>query len=145
MEDQTVRNMEKQKKRFLKRYQKNVNCIKRLERKKVDLESRLGSVKSPSLSGMPRGIPVTQVDLVSEKIDLEKRIEKLKEKNHKVKEEILEEIDALEDTRYCEVMEAHFIDDLTFEKIAEYMGYTERHIYNLYKEAISLLVVMHIS
>ncbi len=146
MEDQTVRNMEKRKKRFLKRYRKNVDCIERLERKKVDLESRIGSVKLPSLSGMPRGgTPVTQADLVSEKIDLEKRIEKLKEKNHKVKEEILEEIDALEDTRYCEVMEAHFIDGLTFERIAEYMGYTERHIYNLYKEAISLLVVMDIS
>ena len=81
MEDQTVRNMEKRKKRFLKRYRKNVDCIERLERKKVDLESRIGSVKSPSLSGMPRGgTPVTQTDLVSEKIDLEKRIEKLKKK-----------------------------------------------------------------
>lgn len=142
MNDHTVQEIEKRKKRSLKRYRKNLACIKRLEEKLVILDERITAVKSPSLSGMPRGgTPVTLADLVSDKVDLEKRIERLKAKGKKLKSEIYEEIDSLEDPRYCEVLEAHFIEGLTFESIAEEMGYTERHVYTLYSEAISLLAI----
>lgn len=142
MDDHTVQEIEKRKKRSLKRYRKNLACIKRLEEKLVILDERITAVKSPSLSGMPRGgTPVTLADLVSDKVDLEKRIERLKVKGKKLKSEIYEEIDSLEDPRYCEVLEAHFIEGLTFESIAEEMGYTERHVYTLYSEAISLLAI----
>lgn len=142
MDDHTVQEIEKRKKKSLKRYRKNLACIKRLEEKLVILDERITAVKSPSLSGMPRGgTPVTLVDLVSDKVDLEKRIERLKAKGKKLKSEIYEEIDSLEDPRYCEVLEAHFIEGLTFESIAEEMGYTERHVYTLYSEAISLLAI----
>lgn len=142
MDDHTVQEIEKRKKRFLKRYRKNLACIRRLEEKLVILDERITAVKSPSLSGMPRGgTPVTLADLVSDKVDLENRIERLKAKGKKLKSEIYEEIDSLEDPRYCEVLEAHFIEGLTFESIAEEMGYTERHVYTLYSEAISLLSI----
>lgn len=142
MDDHTVQEIEKRKKKSLKRYRKNLACIKRLEEKLVILDERITAVKSPSLSGMPRGgTPVTLADLVSDKVDLEKRIERLKAKGKKLKSEIYEEIDSLEDPRYCEVLEAHFIEGLTFESIAEEMGYTERHVYTLYSEAISLLAI----
>lgn len=142
MDDHTVQEIEKRKKKSLKRYRKNLACIKRLEEKLVILDERITAVKSPSLSGMPRGgTPVTMADLVSDKVDLEKRIERLKAKGKKLKSEIYEEIDSLEDPRYCEVLEAHFIEGLTFESIAEEMGYTERHVYTLYSEAISLLAI----
>lgn len=142
MDDHTVQEIEKRKKKSLKRYRKNLACIKRLEEKLVILDERITAVKSPSLSGMPRGgTPVTLADLVSDKVDLEKRIERLKAKGKKLKSEIYEEIDSLEDSRYCEVLEAHFIEGLTFESIAEEMGYTERHVYTLYSEAISLLAI----
>ena len=142
MDDHTVQEIEKRKKKSLKRYRKNLACIKRLEEKLVILDERITAVKSPSLSGMPRGgTPVTLADLVSDKVDLEKRIERLKVKGKKLKSEIYEEIDSLEDPRYCEVLEAHFIEGLTFESIAEEMGYTERHVNTLYSEAISLLAI----
>lgn len=142
MDDHTVQEIEKRKKKSLKRYRKNLACIKRLEEKLVILDERITAVKSPSLSGMPRGgTPVTLADLVSDKVDLEKRIERLKAKGKKLKSEIYEEIDSLEDPRYCEVLEAHFIEGLTFESIAEEMDYTERHVYTLYSEAISLLAI----
>lgn len=142
MDDHTVQEIEKRKKRSLKRYRKNLACIRRLEEKLVILDERITAVKSPSLSGMPRGgTPVTLADLVSDKVDLENRIERLKAKGKKLKSEIYEEIDSLEDPRYCEVLEAHFIEGLTFESIAEEMGYTERHVYTLYSEAISLLAI----
>lgn len=134
------------KKRSLKRYRKNLACIKRLEEKLDNLNERIKSVRSPNLSGMPRGgVPVTTADLIADKTDLEKRIERLKAKSRELKAAVYEEIDSLEESRYCEVLEARFIDGRTFEDIAEEMGYTERHIYTLYKEAIELLVVTDIS
>ena len=134
------------KKRSLKRYRKNLACIKRLEDKLDNIEDRLSSIRSTNLSGMPRGgVPVTSADLLADKDDLERRIKRLKQKGENLKERIYEEIDSLEESRYCEVLESYFIDGLTLEDIAEEMGYTERHIYTLYKEAITALVVTEIS
>ena len=135
-----------QKKRSLKRYRKNLACIDRLEERLRNLNDRIQGVRSSSPSGLPRGgVPVTTADLIADKADLEKRIERLKAKSRNLKSAVYEEIDSLDDPRYCEVLESHFIDGLTLEAIAEDMGYTERHIYTLYKEAINLLVVTSIS
>ena len=129
-----------QKKRSLKRYRKNRLCVERLEDRLLALEAKIKSVKSPNYSGMPRGgEPVTIDDLISDKIELEKRIARLKEKGKALKCEILEEIDTLEDSRYCEILEAFFIDCLPLSEIAENEGYTERHVYRLYTEAVSIL------
>ena len=140
MDDQSIQEIEKHKKRSLKRYQKNLACISRLEAKLVTLDERITTIKSPSLSGMPRGgVPVTIEDLISDKMDLEDRIRRLKAKSRDLKKSVCEEIDSLEDPRYCEVLEAHFIEGLSFEEIAEETGYTERHVYTLYAEAIRVL------
>ena len=142
MGDQMIPESNTQKKRFLKRYRKNLACLRRLERKLEVLNERLDSIKSPDLSGMPRGgVPVDVADLISDKMDLEKRIKKLKAKSDRLKAATCEAIDSLEDDRYCEILEAHYIDGLSFADIADELGYTERHIYILYAEAISLLSV----
>ena len=139
MENQDIQEIER-KKRSLKRYKKNYACIGRLEEKLTLLDERIKSVKSPNYSGMPRGgTPVTVEELLSDKIDLEKRIKRLKDKGKKLKDQILDEIDSLEDPRYCEVLEAYFIECKTINEIAEDMGYTEVHIYNLYREAVTEL------
>ncbi len=139
MEKQEIQEI-KNKKRSLKRYRENRSCIVRLEDKLTLLEERIVSIKSPNYSGMPRGgTPVTLEELISDKVDLEKRIERLKVKGKKIKSQILDEIDSLEDPRYCEVLESYMIDCKTISDIAEDMGYTEVHIYNLYREAINEL------
>lgn len=139
MENQNIQEIIK-KKRSLKRYRKNRACIDRLEEKLNLLDLRIKSVKSPNYSGMPRGgTPVTVAELVSDKLELEERIKRLKKKGKNIKSEILEEIDSLEDPRYCEVLEAYFIDCKSIGDIAEDMDYTERYIYDLYREAIEVL------
>ncbi len=140
MENETIQEIEN-KKRSLKRYRKNVACIGRLEEKLNLLEQRITSVKSPNYSGMPRGgQPVTIEELLSDKVDLEKRIKRLKNKSKNLKDEILEEIDSLEDPRHAEVLEAFFIDCKSIDDIAEDMGYSSRWVYDLYLEAVSELV-----
>ena len=140
MEDQEIQEIIKKKKRSLKRYRINLACIVRLEDKLKLLDERIKSVKSPNYSGMPRGgTPVTIEDLLSDKLDLEKRIKRLKDKGKRFKDQILEEIDSLEDPRYCEVLEAYFVDCKSISQISEDMGYTEVHIYNLYRESVKEL------
>ena len=141
MENQNVQEIAN-KKKSLKRYKKNLKCIDRLVEKLNSLDERLVSIKSPNYSGMPRGgVPVTIDELMSDKIELEQRITRLKRKGVNLKREILEEIDSIDDPRYCSILESFFIDCLTMEEIAEEEGYTERHIYRLYNEAISMLTV----
>lgn len=142
MIDQSIQEVEKQKKRYLKRYRKNIACVKRLEGKLANITDRLEAIRSPNLSGMPRGgVPVAKEDLISDKIDLENRIERLKAKSRDLKASVCELIDTLEDPRYCEILEAHFIDGISFEDIADDMGYTERRVYALYAEAIRFLAL----
>jgi hypothetical protein len=131
----------KNKKKFLKRYRKNLNCITRLEEKLNILTDRLESAKSPNYSGMPRGSnPVDIADLISDKTDLENRISRLKNKGKVFKAEIFEAIDSLDDSRYCEVLEGFCIDCKSIDDIAEDMGYSSRWTYDLYSEAIIELI-----
>ena len=92
---------------------------------------------------MPRGgIKITVEDLIADKLLTEERIHTLKAKSETIKREILAEIDRLDDVRYTDVLELFFIDCLTFEEIAEELGYNERHIVRLYTEALDVLVDM---
>lgn len=139
MQEQEIQEV-KNKKRSLKRYRNTLACIDRLDNKLENLDERIKSVKSPNYSGMPRGgTPVTIEELIADKIDLEKRIERLKSKSRKLKDQILEEIDALDDYRHSEILEAYFIERKTMGEIAKDMGYTERRIYDLYKTAVQKL------
>lgn len=136
MDNETLQELER-KKRYLKRYRRNNVLIDRLKAKLELIDQRIYSLKSPSLSGMPRGgDPVTLADLVADKTDLERRIQRLKDKGNASKTEILGMIDDLEDPRYAEVLESFFIDCKDFDEIAEETGYTERHVIRLYSEGI---------
>lgn len=137
---QDLETLKSRKKRSLKRYRKNLACIERLEKKLALLDDRITGLKSPSLSGMPRGgAPVTIDDLMSDKLDLEDRIKRLKAKSRGLKNAVYEEIDSLEDPIDCEILEAFFIDGLSFDKIAEDLGYSERRVIARYSEAIKIL------
>lgn len=126
------------KKRYMKRYRKNRALITRLKEKVENLDERITGIKSPRFSDMPRGgTPITKEDMIAEKSDIADRINRLEAKGKIIKREILDKIDELEDTRYAEVLESFCIDCVDLDIIAENMGYTTRHIYTLYSEAIN--------
>lgn len=125
------------KKKYLKRYRRNSALVNRLTLKLAALDDRIISLRSPSMSGMPRGgDPVTMSDLIADKADLEARIQRLKGKGRKLRSDIAGRIDELEDPRYAAVLEAFMLDGMDFDEIAKDMGYTERHVKRLYSEAI---------
>lgn len=130
------------KKSYLKRYRKNRELIYRLKNKISKLDERMTTLRSPGLSDMPRGgTPVTFPDLLAERSEIEERIERLELKGRKLKAEILDKIDELEDSRYAEVLESYFVECRDFGDIAEDNGYTIRHVLRLYTEAINAMSV----
>lgn len=134
--------IQEQKKRFLRRYKKNLSNIARLKNKVVVLDERIKSIRSPKLSDMPRGgTPVTGEDLIAEKDEIERRILRLEAKSRNLKYEILDRIDEIEDSRYAEILEAYFIEGKDFDTIAEDMCYNIRHIMRLYAEAVNAIEV----
>lgn len=130
------------KKQYLKRYKKNKALIDRLHDKVFLLDQRIKGIRSPGFSDMPRGgTPITKEDLIAEKLEIEERIKRLEVKGKKVRTEILDKIDELDDTRYVEILEAFFIGCKDFDIISEESGYTVRHVIRLYSEAINNISV----
>lgn len=129
------------KKRYLKRYRKNRALINRLKLKIKNLDDRIRGIRSPGFSDMPRGgTPITKEDLTAEKVDIERRIQRLEAKGKDIKKEIVDIIDELEDPRYAEILESFLVDCKDFGDIAEDNGYSTRHIERLYGEAIKAIV-----
>ena len=125
------------KKRYLRQYRKNRALVNRLKSKIINLDERITSLRSPTLSDMPRGgTPITNSDLIAEKDELVERLNRLEDKGKKIKAELLDKIDDLDDPRYAEVLESYFIDCKTLEDIADENNYTMRHIVRLYSNAI---------
>ena len=125
------------KKRYLRQYRKNRALVNRLKSKIKNLDERMTSLRSPTLSDMPRGgTPITKEDMIAEKDELIDRLSRLEDKGRKIKAELLDKIDDLDDPRYAEVLESYFIDCKTLEDIADENNYTMRHIVRLYSSAI---------
>ena len=140
MEDLDLKKDLNRKKRFLKRYRKNRALIDRLENKLAVLDDRRYKVKSPTYSDIPKGgVPVTDAELLSDKVEIENRINNLVQKGKILKSEILEKIDELDDPLEVEVLESFFIDCKDLDIIADELGYTTRHISRVYGKAISRL------
>lgn len=128
------------KKRSLKKYKKNQAKLSRLEEKLRTLDERIQSVRSPRMSDVPRGgTPVTLVDLLADKEELEERIANQKEINREYKRAITKELDRLDNVKHIEVLELFFIDCLSPEEIAEELSYDVRTVYRLYSEGVKAL------
>lgn len=132
--------IQEKKKKYMKRYKKNMAMINRLEDKLFILETRLTSVASPRYSDEPKGTPSkTREDLILDKIELEDRINRLVKKGRTLRHETEELIDTLDDPLQAEILEAFFIECVSLDDIAERLGYTIRHVARLYGVGIANL------
>lgn len=125
-------------KKYLRRYKKNQAIIAHYEEKLAKLDDRLYAVKSPNMTGEVRGgSPISTTELISDKMDLLERINKLVMRGRTYKAEIMECLDQLDDVKEIEVLEMFFIEMKDFETIAEETGYSLRHTIRLYSTGIS--------
>ena len=132
----------KNKKVWLNRYANQVRGIERLENKRDTLEERITSVRSPTLSGLPRGgEPITIEDLIADKVEIVERILRLKDKARRVRREILDAIADIGDVKLCEVMEGRYILLQSPEDIARGMGYNTRHVWVLLSQGVEAIEI----
>lgn len=130
------------KKKYLKRYKKNRACVSRLENKLELIESKLNSIKSTNYSDMPKGgLPKGMDDWIAEKIDLEKRIEKLNKYGDTLKEETYDIIDGIMEPKLVEIMEYLFIKCYEMEDVADMLGLSKRQVLRRYRDAIDAIKV----
>lgn len=112
--------------------------IERLEEKLLMIDNQIIGLKSVTINDMPRGgQPVTKTDLLIKKEETQERIKTLTDTSLKVKKEIFECIDSLDDYRLAEVLENYFIDRMTLEEIAKEKHYSVRHVGYLYAKGIA--------
>ena len=128
-----------EKRKFLLRYKNNNKMIIRLYSKIQKIDDRMKSIKSPSLSNERSGKSYDITELIADKMELEKRISRLQEKQAQIKQEILSLIDTLDNPICADVLEDYYINLETFENIAIKLDYTERHIMRLHKQALERL------
>lgn len=129
------------KKRYLKMYRKNRALVDRLVLKLQNLDEQIYKIRTTQFTDQPKGgQPLSINELLSDKVDLERRIESLEKAGRVRKTEITRMIDTLDDPRYVTVLELFCIECLDFDTIAYEMGYTRRHCERLYREAIDNIV-----
>jgi DNA-directed RNA polymerase specialized sigma subunit len=127
----------RQNKKFLSRYRRYMQRVEKLENKLFQIDCDLQGLKTKNITDMPRGgQPLTTDDLLAKKEELEHRINNLVLKSKKIKFEIFDCIDSLEDDRFAEVLECYFIDRMSLEDIADRKSYSLRHVGYLYAKGI---------
>ena len=116
--------------------------IERLIGEQEKLRSLAETVRSPALSDMPKGGRQRDwTEAVDALVDLCADIDREIRELCKVKREVNEAIDAVEDMRYRRVLELRYRSYLSWKQIAEEMGYDVRWVLRLHGKA--LLEVKH--
>ena len=125
-----------QKKEYLRRYQKHVRKIKRIE---SDLEEIKLMKRYPSMSndGMPRGTNNSDLSSYAAVLDKKER-ELVRERYLRIKDysEISKQIELLENIQEKDVLHYRYIKGLDWWKVAEIMNYSERQIHRFHGNAL---------
>lgn len=100
------------------------------------LESLLTSPRTAKLTGMPRGGGGDWTNAVIAVSDLNAVIVGEIETLCRIKREVIEAIDAVEDARYKRLLELRYRNYMSWDDIASEMGYTTRNIFELHGKAL---------
>lgn len=114
----------------------------RLKEKAYEIDNRLISLKSKTITDMPRGgIAITRDDVLIEKEEILDRIESLNKISIPIRKEILVAIDTVENTNQAETLECFFIKGMTLEEIAEHLNYSVRQTVRIYGKAVRAIKI----
>lgn len=112
---------------------------KRIDRKTEErdrLQAKLTAGRAANLTGMPRGGRYDWTDTAAKVADIDKAICAEIGELCRIKREVNAAIDAVEDMRYRRVLELRYRNYMSWDRIAEEMGYELRHIYRLHGKGL---------
>lgn len=128
-------------KEFLRRARSADRWIDEATERAKRLRARLESGRQSGVTGMPRGGAADWTQTADKLIELEKRINERIREMVCLKQAAMDAIDRIEDSRQREVLELYYIDGLTWERVAERMGFEVRQIYRLHGQALLKVTV----
>lgn len=100
------------------------------------LRARLEAGRMSAITGMPRGGGADWTVTADRLIELERRINERTRELVRLKLAAIDAIRAVEEPRLAELLELYYIDGMTWEQVAERMGYEVRQIYRLHGLAL---------
>lgn len=125
------------------RIEKRLAEIEALEEKRERVMAKVTAGRGTNLSGMPRGGRYDWTDSVERAIEMDRAIKSTIDTIRKdiielcrVKREVNAAIDAVEDAKYRQVLELRYRNYMTWESIAETMGYDVRWVHRLHGKAL---------
>ena len=123
------------------------NVVKRIDRligERDALWARMETVRSPVISDMPKGGRGRDwTDTVDALVDLCGDIDREIRELCRVKREVIDAIDAVEDMRLRRVLELRYRSYMSWEAIAEELGYDIRWVYRLHGMALRCIEIRH--
>lgn len=132
----------RQNKAFLIRYRILTEKIRRLEDKLAQIDNDIISLKSPVSDGMPKAsVRITLDDKLIQHDELEEKINTLLKHMRRIRCEITQCIDALDNQRQAEVLDRYYIGGIPLEGIAYEMNYTLSYITKLYINGTKSIVI----
>lgn len=100
------------------------------------LEARLTSPRGSNLTGMPRGGSSDWTNAVIAISELTATINAEIVELFRVKRQVNDAIEAVEDSRYRRILELRYRNYMTWEAIANATGYALRNVYELHGKAL---------
>lgn len=127
------------KKRYLARYRKKKRLINRLEDKLFEMDASFHSLKGSALSPAKTsgGVAQTIDDRYSQIEDLEERINRLLSASRKLRVEIYNILDKLDNDKEIEVLELYFIEDKSIFEISTMTNYSFSYVNKLYSGGVT--------
>ena len=118
--------------------------IDRLIGERDALRARMEAVRSPVISDMPKGGRRRDwTDTVDALVDLCGDIDREIRELCRVKREVIDAIDAVEDMRLRRVLELRYRSYMSWEAIAGELGYDIRWVYRLHGMALRCIEIRH--
>ncbi|MFT9269689.1 ECF-type sigma factor [Liquorilactobacillus nagelii] len=122
---------------YLIKYRIIMNKVDRWEEKLYRLDSRINSIQSPALKAEPgSSIKITLDDLLIQKKEIEERINNFLKDARKLRTEIENALDKLENNNEARVLDLYFLEGITLHDISKLMTFSERHIIRLYVSGV---------
>ena len=128
-------------KEFLRRARTIDRRVDETEERIERLRERLEAGRMSSLTGMPRGGSADWTDTADKLIMLERRCNAQVRELVKWKLAAIDAIRAVDEPRLAELLELYYIDGMTWERVAERMGFEVRQIYRLHGQALLKVTV----
>ena len=122
---------------FLNSYRWRMREVQILRERIADLEDQITSIRAQRISDMPRGgKAVDTSDLIAKKVDLLTLYKQDLAQAEETKAVINECIRSVDNIRDRTILSMHYVDCMSYSRIAEALSYSSRQIKRFNKKAV---------